>query len=539
MKKRMLIILFVVAVTAGLCGCEGMKEKVFQTQKEVVMKEYKKDQLKSNTFYVKDGTSFFKTVSLKGGKDRNELDFHIGYLWFPETQLDYIPTLYKGESIAYPKETSVKEDSFYLKRYRDEGVTLGISNLKKASNGFTIQSILEDSAASKTIESSKSLPVISRFQGEPLNDKKMTTAGTIKGLESGETYLLEIYQGTRAMDVQLVADTQLFIIDSARMIENCKLTKNGYVSVQLPEDMESGYYQIENAGFFRYINEEKYKFSQDLNTVDYNVGCKEIPQSFVSYAVGTGERPKTEAELLEKEVSYSEDIGEELQSLDIEVSLKRGVTPDSIKSVTLIYPDGKKEVLETENPKIYQKELTSVPAGKYVIKVQGTQIENKNIGVVFMKGDPVINVADEGETETEDETQTDVQAEDQTETEEPIPPREEQPIDDENRGDPATDFPETASGGNGDSRSSRNSNSENTSGGYSTDSTTIVDGGSYSTTVTTTTTIYYDQDGNVIESEVVVEEDGTGSSNETIRSESGEHFTEPVKSGTMPAPKRK
>lgn len=100
-----------------------------------------------------------------------------------------------------------------------------------------------------------------------IESKDVSRAGTIKGLIHGAQYDVAAYVGTNRHLIKMTADTHIF-----SSYELYTLTANSYdfvgdgiITINLPENLKTGYYYINGAGLFRYIDGNSYNDSTNFN----------------------------------------------------------------------------------------------------------------------------------------------------------------------------------------------------------------------------------------------------------------------------------
>ena len=72
MRRRVLWMLLTIIVLFSLTGCDI---QIFEDKSaKNVAKEYKKEELERDIYYIKDGTSFYKTYKCDASSNGTELD---------------------------------------------------------------------------------------------------------------------------------------------------------------------------------------------------------------------------------------------------------------------------------------------------------------------------------------------------------------------------------------------------------------------------------------------------------------------------------
>lgn len=184
-------------------------------------------------------------------------------IWYADSK-QYIPTLGKNCSLVLKTSKDLPTVSSLVQMV-DYGTTIGaIMNRNFDPNVFSISkgnnALCKDSDASKvfgngqtTINQDFNIRIVD-IGGSKVNESMLSDVNTIQGLEEDKDYKVTYYIGTQYHEVPVTADTHVFStnIDTIRSISKYTYTKDGYVVLQLPEDLEKGYYYINQSGVFFY-----------------------------------------------------------------------------------------------------------------------------------------------------------------------------------------------------------------------------------------------------------------------------------------------
>lgn len=420
MKYLSVILILSAAI---LTGC-GVKEKIYTVDTEATMEYFKKDELESGIYYIKDGTDFMKVLSAQGNVPATGdiSSYFDQYMWILSTEEVHLPTLYKGESIALKTKEGIK-DGISLKRLRDAGYTFGISGLKKSQTGFafTTQNILKGSNA-ETVFSSGSGMSISEVDGMELKPVSVSSAGMVVNLEKENDYELTIFSGSQSVKKTVNADAHAFIADSTLEISDHIITQNGYIAYQMPETAASGYYLVEGQGIFRYINEPRSE-SGNITNVNFNEGCNPISADIVNFNIGVGEDPLVRASETELEtegdmrvydaddessgqggtLTFEQTLPDSYETLNFSVALKDTVKEAQVLSVWCEGPDGiSRSMIRMNDIYTMQANMEKSMPGKYTVNIMGNEIHRSEVKVQALLG----NIAVETESETETEAET-------------------------------------------------------------------------------------------------------------------------------------
>ena len=184
-------------------------------------------------------------------------------VWYSETK-KYIPKLGKN-SVLIMKSSQDLPVVSTLVQMVDYGTTIGaIMNRNLDPNVFSIStgenSLCKGSDASNVfangqsqINNDSNIRIVD-IGGSKVNEEMLSDVNTIQGLEEDKDYKVTYYIGTQYYEVPVTADTHVFStnINTIRSISKYTYTKDGYVILQLPEDLEKGYYYINQSGMFIY-----------------------------------------------------------------------------------------------------------------------------------------------------------------------------------------------------------------------------------------------------------------------------------------------
>ncbi len=251
-------------MAVSLTGC-GKKLLVDENEKYTLV-ALSDTQLLNNVFYIKDKTKFYKTYQI-AGTDLNQKTAEVNPMriaWYGRDE-SLIPTLYEDEIIAYASESS-NMDAVTLERFQYNGASMGffggyinsegnyVVNIDKTIKGTTASQFLSESKA-------KDVKIIS-VDGEKITSKMINSAGMFKDLEKGKTYNLELYNGTKYMTVKITADFYYLQSFEIYTIDKAIITKNGYISLTMPQNAESGFYAIDG-NMFKYAAFKKGKGDEE------------------------------------------------------------------------------------------------------------------------------------------------------------------------------------------------------------------------------------------------------------------------------------
>ena len=255
--KKLCCIMLSFGILLTFTGC-GKKQIFKQKEDPNKIESVNVDQMNADTYYIKDGTKFSPVYDPSG----NGLsDYDPQRLFWLTEDKKKIPTYYKGEIIAYASEES-NIDVVQIQRYKTNGYSLGFYGAEIDDDGYVAfsarENSIEDSSFGEVLAKAKSDNIrLVSIDDKPVTKKMLNNAGCIKGLEKDKEYHVAFYAGTYYQTATVKADYQFLQYYEAYTIDKAAITKNGYLKLSMPEDAKSGYYYIENAGFFKYYNFKK------------------------------------------------------------------------------------------------------------------------------------------------------------------------------------------------------------------------------------------------------------------------------------------
>lgn len=274
MNKNLIRMIVYIVTCISICilnvGCGDME--IFEDKDaKYNMKAVEKEELTNGKYYVKDGTKFYLIHDLDASSKGTDLNTRKCAWTLKDDKL--IPNYYCNELIAQASVEVNTEKSLVLERYKDCGYSIGIYGAEFHDGFITFsanQDIIRSTSAFDEIKNKESSHImIESINGNPVNESMINEAGIIMGMEENASYDITFYAGTTYMQATVKADTHFYQSYEIYQLNDYTITKNGYVSITLPEDLESGYYRLAGEGFFRYYNFKKGE--QDLASVDYNI----------------------------------------------------------------------------------------------------------------------------------------------------------------------------------------------------------------------------------------------------------------------------
>lgn len=202
-----------------------------------------------------------------GSTDKSSADRFLWYVDGEQSITDYIPTV-SGDSelvVVYNVDGDLR-GSYYLEKYIERGYTIGAHFLLTDDNAIYLRAknTLRGSQAASTLSSMESntddlyeVIEISGTQSLPTSniDRNMEL---LLGLEKDKLYRFRYYQGTKEKRATFRADAKIFQSERILPITTpYRKTDMGYFIVNLPQNIQDGYYYLSDVGFFRYSRNEK------------------------------------------------------------------------------------------------------------------------------------------------------------------------------------------------------------------------------------------------------------------------------------------
>lgn len=182
------------------------------------------------------------------------------YIWLVnEDQL--IPVVKKGKTeLIYFDNTNQINKDITLEKFQDTGYTLGTSFSEITDSdylGLNEVTINKFSQAGKTIstEQNRNAFILTQINNVPLKKNILDANGIITGLQENGKYILTGYKGTQYVELTFIADTHYLISNDFITVPKMQayiLSQKGYAVIDLPKDLESGYYLVNGTGLFFY-----------------------------------------------------------------------------------------------------------------------------------------------------------------------------------------------------------------------------------------------------------------------------------------------
>lgn len=285
-SKNIVIASIIVSIALMQFGCG--KKQIFETPADPYEKtEVEVGELENDTYYIKNGTKFSQVYKPSGNANRQYSTANVFWIGKDESM---IPSYYKDEIIAYATESTYK-NGVAMERYTYNGYSFGLYGAKMDDDGYISFSVNQNTVKDTSINLALSQAKSDNIRLVSINDQSVTpemlnTAGCIVGLEEGASYQISFYAGSYYQTANVSADIAFLQYYEAFQIPDAELTKNGYLKMNVQEDLKSGYYLLDGKGFFKYYDfarGEKNTAETDMNEAYYTSDSEEYAQFMQQY----------------------------------------------------------------------------------------------------------------------------------------------------------------------------------------------------------------------------------------------------------------
>lgn len=193
--------------------------------------------------------------------------------WFDHTAYENIVTMYKGDKLIYYTTNDIDE-SFSYTRFLDMGYTIPIAGLEAGASGkFHISTssdagtVYPDSSATSLYEFQNDQVIVDKIGGVSLTADNVSEYGTVTGLEQDEEYNIDLYSGSVLTKTSMYANIRVMGLDDDQSFTTNKFDflSGEVIQIGLPNWFNSGYYEINGLGIFRYVNGTSYDETTNFN----------------------------------------------------------------------------------------------------------------------------------------------------------------------------------------------------------------------------------------------------------------------------------
>lgn len=335
-----------------LCGCSKKLPQIFEKKTDPFAQiEISDTELEDDVYYVKRGTKFIKVAMLNGSVNGKSTEPSANRIVWAEKMEQLVPTFYKGDSLAI-KASTLKIKNVTLERFRDAGFSIGVYGATyNTSTGFidfdAQNQIAKNTPAVEAFADEKSHEIhLETVGGKKVTKDMLDSSGVLNCFEQGKSYEVTYYAGTVYKKSTVKATQHVFESWEIFTDELMKITKRGYISIDIPEDFKSGIYLVEGQGFIKYIDHERGQGSipqgEEWNVPYYTTNEEKISSYSQAYSVTFDKKTVTPT----IQVAFSAD------------SIDSGNKPEGI----VISPDGTEYTMEYSDEPVAGSNL-SFPDG--------------------------------------------------------------------------------------------------------------------------------------------------------------------------------
>lgn len=278
--KNSLLLFFMLCLIITTSSCEKKQEQQLEGLEAVL------SNLEDNSYYIlhSDNTvdKLVTYPSTMSGDTTYPQNDHV--IWMYEDGLASVPTMYAGDKLIYHSYSEISE-SFFFERFEDMDYSIGICGLGISSTGrYTISTeegnayIYPGGDTSDILSFENDYVIIEDIGSTPIravydeseqryfyDDKILSRVGSIVGLEKDQIYNTNIYSGTLRYNYDFKADKKIFGGMETFQTDNYSFENDRIIVVGFPETARTGYYKINNAGFFRYVNGDHFDENTNFN----------------------------------------------------------------------------------------------------------------------------------------------------------------------------------------------------------------------------------------------------------------------------------
>ncbi len=363
LTKTVTSVLIGATSVALLSGCGSIIQEYVDPYE---IQALKYNELEPDVYYVKSGTDFYAVYSASGtaGGSASKVD-ETRLFWLNEDE-SLVPTLYKGEVIAY-SSTEKEIIGASLERYYDIGYSIGLQGMTWDSGDsrfdFEHTNITENSNAYKTLEEDDSSYFsIVTINGQEVTEDMANSAGVFTCMEQDKAYDIGYYSGTHYKEATITASTHMLQMSELYYLDNVENTKNGYLEIKLPDYLKSGWYKIAGVGIFKYIDHERDGSAEPVLD-EWNDPFFLSTEASYSYAQ-----------------RYSVHFDSTTNNVFINVSVDASTIENDQISITALSPDGTEYELTGEDGQ-YTVQLDKAMAGTWYVYISPKTVTVLDVSV--------------------------------------------------------------------------------------------------------------------------------------------------------------
>lgn len=251
-KKEWLLICLML-----LTSCSGQKQAFATTSGQLLSYTLDQNDIPDG-YYVMKGETLYPI--LKEGLVTNPTTMQ----WFNSFE-NLIPELGPSDQLVIIDSRRVN-DTFEFTKMEDIGHTVGIlfdvkqsvtkneagEQLKKETITFSRYTNPYSPAGAYIQEYISPNALITEVNTLEFTSNLLTAQGVLRGLEKNAMYKFYYYEGTTYKNIDLKADTHIYVSDYLLKSSTYQRMKDRYFIIDLPQDMEQGYYVVDEVGMFLY-----------------------------------------------------------------------------------------------------------------------------------------------------------------------------------------------------------------------------------------------------------------------------------------------
>lgn len=276
--RKIIPLILLIFILGSITACGNLSDNATQNEEEttqpVIPTIKNVEDLERGHYYIetKDGYAepYWSVVSFEPSTQNAK---NSNVVWFNDDTWERLPTLYKGQHIIYRTNEEFNE-TFHFTKYIDEGWSVGICNLYSSDMGhYKFNASTKNTNINPISDSAKfsdweSVVTIEGIDGEKLRADRISPCGTIMGLEKDKEYNAELYVGTEIQPGTLKADSRTMYGSQSHAVNDFEYVQSEIIEISIPSYFNSGYYDVNGVGMFRYVNSDSYDENTDFN--EYN-----------------------------------------------------------------------------------------------------------------------------------------------------------------------------------------------------------------------------------------------------------------------------
>ena len=267
-KTKFLMVFLVFLLCVSFTSCS---QKIILSDSEGNLLKYKEDEVLNDenreNFYILNTDATFTplmsdVLDFEGIAEQSSPTRFITWsnrlLDDKHTKDELIPVVTKNDDIVCVyKNTKDMPVNLVLEKYKDYGYTIG-SHIGVSEDGESAE-IYSDCYDNTDLNDNLEVMEDEKNIIESINENKVPISNIdpnmdfLLGLEKEKKYKLTYFVGTKYKETETIAD--LHVMQSEKIIKlnnPYTKTKYGFFKINLPENLESGFYFLEDSGLFYY-----------------------------------------------------------------------------------------------------------------------------------------------------------------------------------------------------------------------------------------------------------------------------------------------